>query len=299
MHLVRHARAAMLATLCVAGLIALASVLGLALGAQGLYGDPATALGPTPSTAGILVPGFLGHDLFNVIVALPILAISAWMAHRGKTVGVLLWPGALFYVLYTYATYLIGAPFSLLFVGYALLVALSGFTTISLLTVIDREAVCEQLQAQLPARLIGGLLVVLALLTLAQDASGAVSTALSGETASNPLARAVWSVDLSLEVPAVLFGGLLLWRRHSLGYLAAAGLLLQYGLTPAALAFSLLVQGIATGSAVDWGSVGGVLIFALVCFAPLPLFTRARPAIRAVAAQAARASGGVSHSGSH
>jgi uncharacterized membrane protein (DUF485 family) len=81
-------------------------------------------------------------------------------------------------------------------------------------------------------------------------------------------------VDLSVEVPSVLLGGLLWWRTP-LGYAVAAGLLLQYGLTPVALAFGLLLQAMVTGSAVDWGTVVGVLAFAVMCFAPLTFFIRA------------------------
>jgi hypothetical protein len=82
-------------------------------------------------------------------------------------------------------------------------------------------------------------------------------------------------VRLSVEVPVVLLGGLLLWQRKPLGYACAAGLMLQYGLTPVALAIGLLLQATVTGSAVAWGTVMGVLVFAMVCFAPLTFFVRA------------------------
>jgi hypothetical protein len=84
-----------------------------------------------------------------------------------------------------------------------------------------------------PARLLGGLLMGLALLTVAQDAN-VDATVLGGGAQIEPLARRVWTVDLAVEVPAMLAGGVLLWRRQPLGYVAAAGLLFQYGLTPRA-----------------------------------------------------------------
>jgi hypothetical protein len=268
-------RAAAVASIAIVLLAAVVSVGGLVLGAGGLYGNSGTALGPTPSTAGILVPGFLGHDAFNLVVALPLLLGTVWAARRGNLIGLLLWPGVLYYTFYTYSLYLIAAPFSGLFLVYALLVAVSAFTTIHVLAGMDRAAVQQQLGAAVPARLVGGLLIGLALLTIAQDASGAIGTALAGRALSDPLARPVWAVDLSVEVPAVLLGGWLLWRRRSLGYVAAAGLLLQYGLTPVALGFGLVLQALATGSPVDWGTLFGVLAFAVVCFAPLAVFVRA------------------------
>ncbi len=43
---------------------------------------------------------------------LPILLGSMWVAHRGKLIGLLLWTGALFFVLYNYLAYVIALPLS-------------------------------------------------------------------------------------------------------------------------------------------------------------------------------------------
>jgi hypothetical protein len=45
-----------------------------------------------------------------------------------------------------------------------------------------------------------------------------------------------------MEVPAVLIGGVLLWRRATLGYVAGVRLLLQFGLTPSGLAAIMALQ---------------------------------------------------------
>jgi hypothetical protein len=66
----------------------------------------------------------------------------------------------------------------------------------------------------------------------------------------------------------------LLWRRHPLGYVGAAGLLLQYGLTPLALAWSLVLQALVVGAALDWAVIVGVLVFALACFGALAVVFR-------------------------
>ncbi len=261
-------------SLLVAVLAAVVSAAGLLLGPAGLYGaDPKVAAGVTPSTAGVLVPGFLAHDGFNLLVPLPALLAAMWLARRGSLLGLLLWPGVLFYMLYTYAIYLLGAPFSGLFLPYVALVALSAYTTIGLVASIDGEAVRQRLGRAIPARAIGGLLVGLAFLTTAQDAGGAVLAALGGAP-SDPLARHVWIVDLAVEVPAVLGGGVLLWRREGLGYVAGAGLLLQFGMTPTGLAAIMALQPFLTASPADWGTVAGLLAFSAVCFAPLALFVR-------------------------
>jgi hypothetical protein len=266
-------------SLLVALLMGVASVAGLTLGAAGLYSaDPQAASGITTSTAGIVLPGFRAHDAFNLAVAVPLLLATVWLARRGTLIGLLLWPGALFYVLYTYTLYLVGAPFGPLFLVYVLLVTLSAYTTIGMIASIDGRAVRARLAGAVHARTVGVILVGLALMTLGQDAGGAVATALAGGSTAEPLARHVWTADLAIEVPAMLIGGVLLWRRAALGYVTAAGLLLQFGLTPLALAAIIALQPRLTGSQGDGATVTGLLIFAGVAFAPLAFFVR--PAAR-------------------
>jgi hypothetical protein len=66
-----------------------------------------------------------------------------WLAGRGSLVGLLLWPGALFYVFYTHThtQYLVGTPFGPLFLAYVLLVVLSAYTTIGLVARVGDGAV--------------------------------------------------------------------------------------------------------------------------------------------------------------
>jgi hypothetical protein len=262
-------------SLVVAVLIAVVSAAGLQFGSAGLYGpDLNRVVGVTEAEAGLLVPGFLALDTYNLVIGLPILLTVLWLAYRGSLIGMLLWPGALFYMVYTYALYLVGAPFSVLFLPYIALVAVSASTIISIVVSIDGEQVRLRLRGVVPARAIGVILIGLAILTLAQDASGAVVTALAGGAPLEPLARHVWIADLALEVPAMLIGGVLLWRHKRLGYVAGAGLLLQFGLTPTGLAAIIAFQPILSASPLDVGTIVGLLIFSMVCFASLAFFIR-------------------------
>ena len=61
-------------SLAIAVLMAVASTAGLVLGPAGLYGaQPKLAVGVTEAEAGLLVPGLLGQDAFNLVVGVPIL----------------------------------------------------------------------------------------------------------------------------------------------------------------------------------------------------------------------------------
>ena len=262
-------------SLAVAALMTVASAAGLVLGFAGLYGaDPRLALGVIEAEAGLLLPGFLGQDIFNLVVGVPLLLGSIWLARRGFLTGLLLWPGVLFYVLYWYVLYLVGTPFSVLFLLYVPLVTLSAYATIALVSSIDGEQVRQRLAGAVPARVVGGILIVLALLTLGQDATGAFIAALAENAPVDPAARPVWISDLVLEVPAVLIGGVLLWRRHPLGYVVGAGLLFQYGLTPVGLVASMVLRAVLVVSPLDVATIVALLVFGVVCFAPLAFFVR-------------------------
>lgn len=271
----RNLTPAYVASLVVAVLMAVVSAAGLALGSTGLYGpDPELALGVTEAETGLLLPGLLAQDAFNLVVGVPLLLGSMWLARRGSLVGLLFWPGVLFYALYWYVLYLVGAPFSVLFVAYVPLVTLSAYTIIGLVSSIDGEGVRRRLSSAVPARVIGATLVVLGLLTLGQDASGALLTALAGGAPIDPAARHVWIVDLALQAPAVIAGGVLLWRRRTLGYVAGAGLLLQYGLSAVGFVASMALRALLTGSPLDAATSVVLLVFGVVCFVPLAFFVR-------------------------
>jgi hypothetical protein len=262
-------------SLLIALLMVVVSAGGLAWGSTSLYGvDPNRALGVSASTAGVLVPGFLVQDVFNLAVGLPMLVGVLWLARRGSLLGLLLWPGALFSLAYTYLHYLVGAPFSALFLGYVAIVALSAWTTIGLGASIDGDATRRRLTGAVRPRLVGGILVGLALLTVGQDAGGAVATALADGTPIDPLARGVWIADLTLGVPAMLIVGGLLWRRAALGYVAAAGLFLSFGMTSVVIAAMIALQPVLTGAPIDEATVMGLLIFGAVSLAPILLFGR-------------------------
>lgn len=261
------------ASLVVAALMAVASGAGLLLGSAGLYG-PNPALGVTEAEAGLLLPGFLGQDAFNLLVGVPLLLGSLWLARRGSLVGLLFLPGTLFYALYWYVLCLTGAPFSVLFLVYVPLVTLSAFTIIGVVSSTDGEEVRRRLSATVPARAIGALLVVLGLLTLAQDTTGALVTALADDAPADPAARPVWISDLALQAPAVIVGGALLWRRQPLGYVAGAGLLLQYGLSAVGFVAGMVLESVLTGSPPDVATSVVLILFGAVCFVPLAFFIR-------------------------
>jgi hypothetical protein len=216
-----------------------------------------------PGVESSLLPLFVGQDALNLVVGLPILLGSMWLARRGSLIGLLLWPGALFYVLYDYGYYVLGAPHTVLFIPYIALMTLSGYAIIGIVVSIDGAAVRDQTAAGIPARLVGGFLAGLALLFTALWSALSLSASLTGAV-FDMVPRVVTTLDLTVQLPALFVGGILLMRRHALGYVVAAGLLLQasaylVGLSAITVLQEVLIQAPFDPVAVLPGIVVGVI----------------------------------------
>jgi hypothetical protein len=249
-------------SLVVAVIMAVASVVGL------LY---STTLYPTE----VLVLSYLPSDAFNLVIGLPFLLGSLWLARRGKLVGLLCWPGALFYVLYMYIPYVVGVPFNVLFLAYLLLVVLSAYTLIGLVASvasIDGEAVRQRLSGFVPARTSGGILAGLAIFIVLRQ-TALIVTALISQASHDSLEIPSWIADFAV-VPMLLISGIQLWRRRPLGYVTGGGLLLAYGILALGLIPFFGLQARYTGSPIDLAGIGAVLIMAALCFVPFAFFVR-------------------------
>ena len=138
-----------------------------------------------------------------------------WLAWRGRLIGLLFWPGALFYVLYTYIVYLVAMPLNAAFVLHLTLVTLSVYTLIGLIACIDGEAVQQRLTGSVPEKAAGGILAGLGLLFFLQVIGGIIS-ALTSHTPI-PVTELALHVSDFLIIPAWIIGGVLLWRREEFG----------------------------------------------------------------------------------
>lgn len=97
--------------------------------------------------------------MVNLFIGLPILLGSMWSARRGSLMGLLFWPGALFYVTYNSIAYAVAIPLTLPFVVNLALVMLSIWAMYGLLTGMDGAAVQARLKGKVPERFIGGILL--------------------------------------------------------------------------------------------------------------------------------------------
>ena len=243
----------------IAILMAVASVLGL------MY---RTIIYPTDELFRTFVP----NDIVNLFIGLPILFGSMWLARRGKLIGLLSWPGALFFVLYNYLVYTFAMPLNVVFLLYLALVMMSVYTLISLVARIDKKAVQLRLSGAVSERVAGGILVGFGLLFFLQVIV-VIVTALTTQT---PIPKTELALHISdfLIAPILAFGGFLLWQRKGFGYVIGLGLLFQTSMLFIGLIIFLLLQPFLTSAPFVLADVVVIFIMGLVCFIPFVLFLR-------------------------
>jgi hypothetical protein len=215
---------------------------------------------------------FLANDLVNLFIGLPILLISMGLALREKLIGLLFWPGAIFYGLYNYLVYLFGVPFNAIYPFFLLIVTLSIYTLIGLVASMDGNAVKERLMDHVPRNLAGIVLILFgtffALRVIWIMVAALVDQmALAGPELGLLVADFIFS-------GALVIGGILLWRRQRLGYVSGAGLLFQASMLFVGLIAVLTLQPLLDNVPFPLADIIIVAIMGLICSIPFILFVR-------------------------
>jgi hypothetical protein len=190
------------------------------------------------AAVGTLLPGTLegpaamngsarGTALVVLVVALPLLLVSAGFAHRGSQRGRAVWVGTTAYLTYNAVLFCFATPFNRLYLLYVAMLGLA-FWSLVLLVAGTRTAGIDG--SRVPARGLAAYLWVVAALNaaawLASDVPGLVGDlppdSLDGTgLTTNP----IHVQDLALWLPAMAVVGWGLWRRRGWGvFLGSAGL---------------------------------------------------------------------------
>lgn len=170
------------------------------------------------------------NDLVMLVLGVPLLAISFWLARRGALRGRLLMTGTLGFVLYTYMSMCFGAAYNSLFLVYVALFGLSLYAFILSMMSFDLATLPQRFAPGLPRRWIAGVLFfAAAFLTLAW--LGRIAPTIT-QTQLPPLENVtslfIQAMDLALIVPLCVLAGVLLLRRSAWGYLLAAVALMKF-----------------------------------------------------------------------
>ncbi len=247
-------------SLIIALIVAIVSVIGV-LYQKSIY--------PTES----LLHTFVPNDILNLIAGLPFLLISIWLTWRGKLIGLLCWPGAIFYIIYVYFPYIICVPFNILFLPYLILFSLSIYTLIGIIVSIDGAAVKNYVSDTVPAKISGGILIGLSVLTVLRQI-GLIINALINKMVIDPQELAHWIDEFSIGSPAMFIGGLFLWKKKPLGYVVGAGLFIVYGILSLGLIPFLAVQSHLKNTSIDLLAIVILIVMAVICLIPFVFFVR-------------------------
>jgi hypothetical protein len=170
------------------------------------------------------------NDLVTLVLGLPLLAVSFWLASRGSLRGRLVLTGTLGFILYTYISMCFGAAYNALFLVYVALFSLSLYAFILSMMSFDLNTLPARFSEKLPRGWMAGLLffaaAFLALAWLGRIA--ATFTPGAVPALDNVTSMFIQAMDLSLIVPLCVLAGVLLLRRSAWGYLLASVGMLKF-----------------------------------------------------------------------
>jgi hypothetical protein len=227
----------------IAVLMVFVSLGGLFL--HGLYRDN------TWSTA-----AFRGNDLATLVLAVPVLAVALVLARRGSERARVVWFAVLAYNVYNYAFYLFGTAFNDFFLLYA---ALESLSLLTLVFAVPAIAVIRWPIRLARARAVAGYMAAVGVMFGAMWVIQAGQFLASGTmpkviTDSGLHTSIVFALDLTLIVPAMLTGAVLLWRGHPAGVVLGVVMNVIGALYMAALAIAGAFQAHAGISGASWAA---------------------------------------------
>jgi hypothetical protein len=164
------------------------------------------------------------NDLVTLLLGLPLLAGSFWLARRGSLRGRIMLAGTLGFILYTYITMCFGATYNPFFLVYVALFSLSLFTFVLVMMTFDLASLPASFSPKLPRGWIAGLLLFAAAFLSLAWLGRVAATWKPGVVAvlQNTTSMFIQVMDLGIVVPVCVLAAILLLRRRPWGYLLAS-----------------------------------------------------------------------------
>lgn len=194
------------------------------------------------SLAGLFVPGLyrdplawriqaVAQDFTDLVIVLPLVVVGALLASRGSVRGLLIWLGAVSYLVYAFVIYAFAVQHNALFLAYvaALGCCIWGFA--GAMVAADWRGLAAH-TTRVPGRTAGGFIVVLAVAFLLLWLGDEVPAVLNGVppqslAGTGALTNPVHVLDLAMVLPAMFLIGLGMWRRHGSALVLGGALLVH------------------------------------------------------------------------
>lgn len=190
-----------------------------------------------------------GNDLITLMVGLPLLAVSAWLAFRRSLRGKLLLTGTMGFFLYTYLSMATLASYNSLFLVYVVLFTLSLYGFILCMLSFNLSDLPGHFSARLPYGWMSGLMIFTGGFLLLAWLGRIVPPLLNHlpPALENTTTLVIQAMDLSLIVPLSILAGILLIRRSAWGYLLASVFVMKgitMGLAVSAMGINMALKGV-------------------------------------------------------
>lgn len=190
-----------------------------------------------------------GNDLITLLVGLPLLSISTWLALRGSLRGHLLLTGTLGFFLYTYMSMSMLTSYNPLFLVYIALFGLSLYAFILSMLSFDLTDLPQHFSSRLPHGWIAGVLFAIGGFLLLAWLGKIVPPLLQNQDPplENTTTLVIQAMDLVLIAPLAFLAGILLLRRNAWGYLLASVAILKgltMGLAVSTMGINMALKGV-------------------------------------------------------
>jgi hypothetical protein len=181
-----------------------------------------------------------GQDLVNLLIVFPLLLVSTWYVGRGSVRGLLIWFGALIYVVYSYVTYAFFVHFGPIFLIYVATLGSSAYALAGATTNVELERLRHHWPATFRVRSVSVFLIFVGVafggMWLAAIARALMSGAAPEGVAESGLpVNPIHVLDLAFLLPLTILTGIAHWKGRAFGVVFATPLLVFFILMDAAI----------------------------------------------------------------
>jgi hypothetical protein len=175
---------------------------------------------------------YRGTDLVTLALVVPALIGSMLLAVRGSNRARLVWIGILFYIFYNNLYFLLATAFNRLFLVYVAIAILSAWTLVEALLHLDAGRICAKAGPSGPGKAAGAVLFACATILLAMWVGQGLDMMIRGRipgilSDAGGTTHPVAALDLTLIVPFLYAGSVLLWKSRPWGHVLSAVMSVQ------------------------------------------------------------------------
>jgi hypothetical protein len=189
----------------------------------------------------------IGQDIVNIVIAVPTLLTSAYFLRKRSVRALLIWLGALVYIVYSYVMYAFSVHFGFLFPVYIAVLSLSFYTLFGSLFSLKLPDLAASFVSNAKAKAVSVFLMIFGLAFFALWSSDIFRSLLSDTVPQSVIdtglpVNLVHVLDLGFILPGMVITSIMLWKKRPAGYLFAIPFLVFAAIMGMAIISMLVVM---------------------------------------------------------